>query len=61
MTIDAPRVVTNVIVASAGAAAAYVILTTPPLRRLAWRLSQVWLSDQLAVVARDVRGAWMSA
>lgn len=43
MTSATARTVANVVLISAGAAAAYVVLTTPPLRRLAMRGSRLWL------------------
>ena len=47
---------------SAGAAAAYVVLTTPPLRRLALRASQAWLGASLPLfLANEVRKAWVES
>jgi hypothetical protein len=43
MTTATARTVANVVLASAGLAAAYVILTTPPLRRLALGGLKLWL------------------
>ena len=43
MTTGTARTVANVLLASAGLAAAYVILTTPPLRRLALGGLKLWL------------------
>jgi hypothetical protein len=53
------RTIANVLVLSAGAAAAYVILTTPPLRRFALRASRAWLGASLPLfLANEVRKAW---
>jgi hypothetical protein len=43
MTSANARTVANVVLASAGVAAAYVILTTPSLRRLAFHGVRFWL------------------
>jgi hypothetical protein len=56
------RTIANVVIVSAGAAAAYVVLTTPPLRRLALRASQVWLGASLPIfLAKEVRKAWVES
>ena len=62
MTDATARTVANVVLASAAVAAAYVILTTPPLRRLAARAAQVWLGGSVPVfLARTVREAWVES
>lgn len=43
MTKENARLTANVILGVAGLAAAYVVLTTPPLRRLVFRAARVWL------------------
>jgi len=43
MTSTTARTVANVVLISAGVAAAYVVVTTPPLRRLALRGTEWWL------------------
>jgi hypothetical protein len=43
VTHSAARTVANVALVAAGVAAAYVIITTPPLRRLASVASRRWL------------------
>ena len=43
MTGATARNVANVVLISAGVAAAYVVVTTPPLRRLALRGTEWWL------------------
>jgi hypothetical protein len=56
------RTVANVLILSAGAAAAYVVLTTPPLRRFALRASRAWLGASLPIfLANEVRKAWMES
>jgi hypothetical protein len=43
MTKENARTAANVILGIAGVAAAYVVLTTPPLRRLVVRAAKLWL------------------
>jgi hypothetical protein len=43
MTSATARTVANAVLISAGVAAAYVVVTTPPLRRLALRGTEWWL------------------
>jgi hypothetical protein len=44
---------------SAGAAAAYVVLTTPPLRRFALRAVRVWLGASVPIfLVKEVSKAW---
>jgi hypothetical protein len=44
----------------AGAAMAYVVLTTPPLRRAAFRGLRVWLGASVPVyLMREARQAWL--
>jgi hypothetical protein len=54
------RTVANVILASAGVAAAVVVFTTPPLRRLALNAVRQWLGGQSlpAYLAHEARRAW---
>jgi len=53
------RTVANLVLATAGVAAAYVVITTPPLRRLAMRASRAWLGGSLAMfVATELGRAW---
>ena len=47
MTSANARTVANVVLISAGVAAAYVVITTPPLRRLALRGLHVWLGASI--------------
>jgi len=42
--------------------AAYVVLTTPPLRRLAVRATRVWLGASVPVyLANEIRKAWVES
>ena len=53
------RAVANVVLVTAGVAAAYVVITTPPLRRLAIRAARLWLGASIpAYLVREVRRAW---
>ena len=62
MTSASARTVANVVLASAGVAAAYVILTTPSLRRLAFRGARLWLGATLpAYLADQTRQAWVAS
>jgi hypothetical protein len=59
MTEATARTVANVIVASAVLAAAYVIVTTPPLRRFVVRGTRAWLGGGLpAYLFGETRRAW---
>ncbi len=59
MTRESARTAANVVLAAAGVAAAYVVLTTPPLRRLALRGARLWLGASLPVyLLTEVRRAW---
>jgi hypothetical protein len=56
------RTVANVVLASAGVAAAYVIITTPPLRRLALRAARLWLGASIpAYLVDQTRQAWVES
>jgi hypothetical protein len=62
MTEARARMVANMVIVSAGAAAAYVVLTTPPLRRLAWLGVRWWLGASLPLyVATQVSQAWVES
>ncbi|HEV8209951.1 MAG TPA: hypothetical protein VGP77_07500 [Vicinamibacterales bacterium] len=59
MTDANARTAANVILASAGIAAAYVILTRPPLRRLALRAAEIWLGASVPMfLLNQTRQAW---
>ena len=62
MTRQSARTVANVVLATAGLAAAYVIVTTPPLRRLAGQAFRVWLGTSVPLyLASEVRQAWVES
>ena len=62
MTRDAARTTANVVLASAGVAAAYVVFTTPPLRRIVVRGLRLWLGMSVpAYLAAQVARAWVES
>ena len=62
MTSANARTVANVVLATAGVAAAYVILTTPSLRRLALRGARLWLGASIPMyLATQTREAWAAS
>jgi hypothetical protein len=62
MTDDQARTAANVVLATAGVAAAAMILRTPALRRLAWRAAQIWLGATVPMyLANQVRQAWVQS
>jgi hypothetical protein len=62
MTRDRARTVANVLVATAGVAAAYVVLRTPPLRRLALQGVRLWLGASVpAYLLNETRRAWVQS
>ena len=59
MTHDKAKTVANVVIATAGVAAAYVVLTTPPLRRLALKGVRYWLGASIPLfLATQTARAW---
>ena len=62
MTSASARTVANVVLVSAGVAAAYVVMTTPPLRRLAFRATRLWLGASVPLfLLEQTRRAWVAA
>jgi hypothetical protein len=62
MTDANARTVANVILVSAGVAAAYLVMTTPPLRRVAVRAIKLWLGASVPVyLANEAREAWVES
>jgi hypothetical protein len=52
----------NVLLVSAGVAAAYVVITTPSLRRLAIGATRLWLGASIpAFLLREVGRAWVES
>ena len=62
MTASTARTVANVVLATAGVAAAYVVITTPPLRRLAARAVRLWLGASVPIyLLAQSRHAWVES
>jgi hypothetical protein len=62
MTDAGARTAANVVLMSAGAAAAYVILTKPRLRRLAFQLVRFWLGASVPVfLLNQARESWVES
>jgi hypothetical protein len=62
MTDENARTAANVVLVSAGVAVAYLLLTKPPLRRLAVRAVQLWLGASVPVfLMTQAREAWDEA
>jgi hypothetical protein len=59
MESDSARTVASAVLATAGLAVAYVVLTTPPLRRFAFRAVKWWLGASVPVyLVQQTRRAW---
>jgi hypothetical protein len=59
MTTESARTASTLILVSAGVVAAYVVLTTPPLRRLAFMGVRLWLGASVpAYLLSQVGHAW---
>lgn len=62
MTSDTARTAANVVLVSVGLAAAYVVITTPPLRRLAFRATRLWLGASIpAYLLEQATRAWVES
>jgi hypothetical protein len=62
VTSTTARTVANVVLVSAGVAAAYVVMTTPPLRRLALRATRLWLGASVPLyLLEQTRRAWVES
>jgi hypothetical protein len=62
MTDQNARTAANVVLVSAGVAAAYLVLTRPPLRRLAFKAVQLWLGASVpAFLLTQAREAWVES
>jgi hypothetical protein len=62
VTRSSARLVANLVLVSAGAAAAYVIVTTPPLRRLAGAVTRRWLGASIPLfLMTQARQAWVES
>jgi hypothetical protein len=59
MTDAQARTAATAVLVSAGLAAAYVVLTKPPLRRLAFQAVEYWLGASVPVfLLTQARDAW---
>jgi hypothetical protein len=62
VTEERARAVANLVLASAGVAAAYVIVTSPPLRRLAVDATRYWLGGSVSnYLITEARRAWIAS
>jgi len=56
------RTTANLIIATAGVAAVYMVLRTPRLRRLAFRAARIWLGASIpAYLVGETRRAWVES
>jgi hypothetical protein len=61
MTRENARLAANAVLVAAGVAAAYVVLTRPPLRRLAARAARLWLRALPAYLIETTSRAWVES
>lgn len=62
MTRDRAHTVANVLMVATGVAAGYMVLRTPPLRRLAFRGLRLWLGASVpAYLLNETRRAWVQS
>jgi hypothetical protein len=62
MTESSARTAATVMLGAAGVAAAYVVLTTPPLRRVAGVVIRMWLGASIPVfLIGETRKAWRAS
>ena len=62
MTRDRAHTIANVALAAAGVGAAYLVLRTPSLRRLAFQAARVWLGASVpGYLLNETRQAWMQS
>ena len=62
MTEESARKVANVILGAAALGAAYLVVTTPPLRKLVWRLTRTALTGTIpAWFGKEVHQAWVDS
>ena len=62
MTNEQANRVANAVIAAAAVGAAVVVLKTPTLRRLAWRLALTAVTGMLpAWIGREVRQGWVES
>jgi hypothetical protein len=59
MTEGAARTTSTLLLTTAGIAAAYIVLRSPSLRRVAGRATRTWLGTVLPIyLAHEIRRAW---
>jgi len=59
MTRTTAQSIADLVIVSSAVAAAYVVITTPPLRRIASTAIRVWLGATVpAYLLNEVRRAW---
>ena len=59
MTDDSAHKVATVVLGAAAVGAAYVVISNPPLRRLAWRLAVLGVTRKLPQwLSTEIRHAW---
>jgi hypothetical protein len=62
MTDNDARVVANTVLVAAGATLGYLMVTRPPLRRLALRVVKVWLGASVPMyLANEAHHAWVES
>jgi hypothetical protein len=61
MTSTAARTVANAVLVSAGFGAAYVVLRSPKLRRLAIGALRIYLGASVPFVMSETRRAWVES
>jgi len=62
MTRENARIAADAVIIAAGVAAAYVVLTRPPLRRVAARVVRLWLGAALpAYLIETTSRAWVES
>jgi len=62
MTRENARIAADAVIIAAGVAAAYVVLTRPPLRRVAARAVRLWLGAALpAYLIETTSRAWVES
>jgi hypothetical protein len=62
MTTAAARTAANTVIAAAGLTAVYLVVTTPPLRRLAVRTAEWWLGASVPFYLLHATGrAWVES
>ena len=62
MTDKSARTVANLIVASVGAAAAYMVVSRPPVRRALFAATRLWLGASIPLyLLAETRRAWVES